>query len=85
MDIARQTLANESRLLLPQMSSAYAAKDRLRFEALARRWLQLMDLQDQLLAANRFFLVGTWLGECWGLGVQPWQKPRSSNWMRVPC
>ncbi len=63
VDIARQTLANESRLLLPQISSAYAAKDRLRFEALARRWLQLMDLQDQLLAANRFFLVGTWLGD----------------------
>ena len=61
VDVARQTGANESRLLLPQINTAYEAMDRLGFEMLTRRWLQLMDLQDQLLAANRFFLVGTWL------------------------
>ncbi len=61
VDVARQTLANESRLLLPQINAAYEAKDRRRFETLTRRWLQWMDLQDQLLAANRFFLVGGWL------------------------
>jgi alpha-N-acetylglucosaminidase len=67
VDIARQTLANESRLLLPQIKAAYDAKDRPRFEALTLRWLHLMDLQDQLLATNRFFLVGSWLAQ-----VQPW-------------
>ena len=67
VDIARQTLANESRLLLPQIKAAYDAKDRSRFETLTQRWLQLMDLQDQLLATNRFFLVGSWLSQ-----VQPW-------------
>ena len=61
VDIARQTLANESRLLLPQIKAAYDSKDRTHFEALTRRWLQLMDLQDQLLSSNRFFLVGNWL------------------------
>ena len=35
----------------------------LQFEALTRRWLQLMDLQDQLLSTSRFFLVGTWLAQ----------------------
>jgi alpha-N-acetylglucosaminidase len=63
VDVARQTLANESRLLLPQINAAYAAKDRRRFEMLTQRWLQWMDLQDQLLAANRSFLVGTWLAD----------------------
>jgi len=67
VDIARQTLANESRLLLPQIKDAYDAKDRVRFETLTQRWLQLMELQDRLLATNRFFLVGRWLS--W---VRPW-------------
>lgn len=67
VDIARQTLANESRSLLPQIKAAYDTRDRPRFEALTQRWLQRMDLQDQLLATNRYFLVGTWLSH-----VQPW-------------
>ncbi|GGA24683.1 alpha-N-acetylglucosaminidase [Dyella nitratireducens] len=67
VDIARQTLANESRLLLPQIKAAYDSKDRPRFETLTQRWLQCMDLQDQLLATNPFFLVGNWLAQ-----VQPW-------------
>ena len=67
VDIARQTLANESRVLLPQIKTAYDSKDRPRFEALTQRWLHLMDMQDQLLATNRFFLVGAWLDE-----VRPW-------------
>jgi alpha-N-acetylglucosaminidase len=67
VDIARQTLANESRRLLPQIKTAYDAKDRPRFETLTQRWLDLMDLQDQLLSANRRFLVGTWLAD-----VGPW-------------
>lgn len=67
VDIARQTLANESRLLLPQIKTAYDSKDRARFDALTQYWLHLMDLQDQLLATNRFFLVGSWLAH-----VQPW-------------
>lgn len=67
VDVARQTLANESRMLLPQIKAAYDSHDRLHFEALTRRWLRLMDLQDQLLASHRSFLVGTWLAY-----VQPW-------------
>jgi len=67
VDIARQTLANESRVLLPQIKTAHDSKDRPRFEALTRRWLRLMDMQDRLLATNRFFLVGAWLTD-----VRPW-------------
>jgi alpha-N-acetylglucosaminidase (NAGLU)-like protein len=67
VDIARQTLANESRVLLPQIKTAHDSKNRPRFEDLTRRWLRLMDMQDQLLATNRFFLVGAWLAD-----VRPW-------------
>jgi alpha-N-acetylglucosaminidase len=61
VDIARQTLANESRLLLPRIKAAVDARERSEFRALSQRWLHLMDLQDQLLGSSRFFLVGTWL------------------------
>lgn len=61
VDIARQTLANESRRLLPRIKAAYDSKDRARFEALTSRWLQLMRLQDRLLASDRSFLLGSWL------------------------
>jgi alpha-N-acetylglucosaminidase len=67
VDIARQTLANESRVLLPQIKTAYEGKDRSRFEVLTERWLHLADLQDELLATNHFFLVGAWLAD-----VRPW-------------
>jgi alpha-N-acetylglucosaminidase len=67
VDVARQTLANESRVLLPQIRTVYEARDRARFEALTGRWLRLMDLQDELLATERSFLVGTWLAQ-----VQQW-------------
>lgn len=67
VDVARQTLANESRALLPRISAAFKKRDRERFDALTRRWLALMDLQDELLASDRFFLLGQWLAP-----VQSW-------------
>ena len=67
VDIARQTLANESRLLLPQIKTAYDKHDRTGFTSLTQRWLHLMNLQDRLLATNRFFLLGQWLAR-----VPPW-------------
>jgi alpha-N-acetylglucosaminidase len=71
VDIARQTLANESRVLLPNIKAAFDAKDRAQFHALTQRWLDLMGLQDQLLASSRFFLVGTWLGLVRGWASTP--------------
>ena len=67
VDVARQTLANESRVLLPQIKAAYDASDRERFETLSGRWLALMGLQDELLSTDRSFLVGSWL-----IQVEPW-------------
>jgi alpha-N-acetylglucosaminidase len=66
-DIARQTLANESRLLLPVIKATFDSKDLPGFQKLTERWLHLMDLQDQLLGASGFFLVGDWLAQ-----VAPW-------------
>jgi alpha-N-acetylglucosaminidase len=67
VDIARQTLANRSRVLLPQIKTAYDESNRPRLEALTQCWLGLMDLQDRLLGSDRSFLLGTWLAR-----VPPW-------------
>jgi alpha-N-acetylglucosaminidase (NAGLU)-like protein len=67
VDVARQTLANESRLLLPKIKAAFEKEDSGRFEHLTNRWLHLMDLQEQLLGTHPAFMVGTWLKY-----VQPW-------------
>jgi alpha-N-acetylglucosaminidase len=61
VDVARQTLANEARRLLPDIKAAYESKNPQHFEALAKRWLQMMTLEDRLLATDRLFQVGTWL------------------------
>ncbi len=71
VDVARQTLANESRALLLQIKAAFEAKDRARFETLTQRWLALMDLQDRLLATQRDFLVGVWLERVRGWASTP--------------
>jgi alpha-N-acetylglucosaminidase len=78
VDVARQTLANESRLLLPQINAAYDGQGPAALRDADARWLQLMDLQDQLLAANRFFLVGTWLADVGAWASSP-RKTRSSR------
>jgi alpha-N-acetylglucosaminidase len=76
VDVARQTLANESRALLPQIKAAYDARERVTFEALTARWLGLMDLEDELLATHRSFLVGTWLAFVRPWGATPQERAR---------
>lgn len=71
VDVARQTLANESRSLLPRIKAAFEAKDRAHFVTLTQRWLALMDLQDRLLSTQRDFLVGVWLDRVRGWASTP--------------
>ncbi|MFT3791356.1 MAG: alpha-N-acetylglucosaminidase [Rudaea sp.] len=67
VDVARQTLANESRRLLPLIEAAYEAKDRPRFKALTGEWTRDIQLQESLLRTNDYFLLGAWLAR-----VPPW-------------
>ncbi|MBV8909283.1 MAG: alpha-N-acetylglucosaminidase [Gammaproteobacteria bacterium] len=76
VDVARQALANESRVILPQIRTAYETRDRARFDASTRRWLRLLDLQDELLSTDRSFLVGTWLAEVDGWASTPAERAR---------
>lgn len=69
VDVARQVLANSARTLLPEIKSAYDSKDQAAFGKLTADWLHRMQLQDDLLRTNDFFLLGRWLGY-----VPPWSS-----------
>jgi alpha-N-acetylglucosaminidase len=61
VDVARQAMANESRRLLPLIRQAYESKDKVAFASLTKEWLDDMQLQNNLLETNQFFLLGRWL------------------------
>ena len=67
VDVARQVMANEGRRLLPLIKQAYDSKDKVAFAKLTREWMSDMQLQDNLLRTNSFFLLGKWLSF-----VPPW-------------
>jgi alpha-N-acetylglucosaminidase len=76
VDVARQVLANESRVLLPQIKAAYDAKGQARFSDLSKHWLDLMSLQDKLLGTDGQFLLGPWLASARAAGKTPAEKVR---------
>jgi alpha-N-acetylglucosaminidase len=67
VDIARQVMANQSRIMLPQIAAAYNSGDREALVALTGHWLRRMQLLDNLLRTNQYFLLGRWLSY-----VPPW-------------
>ncbi|MFZ3598363.1 alpha-N-acetylglucosaminidase TIM-barrel domain-containing protein [Streptomyces sp. BH104] len=68
LDVARQVLANRSRVLLPQIRAAYEVRDATLFGKLTRTWLDWMKLLDDALATSEQHLLGRWLAEAraWG-------------------
>ncbi|KRV49250.1 alpha-N-acetylglucosaminidase [Wenjunlia vitaminophila] len=61
VDVARQALANRSRLLLPRIRDAHRGQDRETFTELTGQWLTAMELLEELLASDPRFLLGRWL------------------------
>ncbi|MTD43627.1 hypothetical protein GKE82_04735 [Conexibacter sp. W3-3-2] len=61
VDVTRQVLANRARVLLPRLNAAYAARDRAAFDRLSAAYLELLDLQERLLATSDGFLLGPWI------------------------
>ncbi|WUI01230.1 alpha-N-acetylglucosaminidase C-terminal domain-containing protein [Spirillospora sp. NBC_00431] len=63
VDVARQVLANRSRLLLPKINAAYRARDRAAFGRLTGRWMDELRLMDGVLGTDPNFLLGAWQRE----------------------
>ncbi|WP_203453987.1 alpha-N-acetylglucosaminidase TIM-barrel domain-containing protein [Jiangella aurantiaca] len=75
-DVARQALANRSRLLLPAIRAAYEAGDLDRFRALTGEWMTLLELVDEVAATNPHWLLGRWLADARSWGADPAEADR---------
>lgn len=76
LDVARQALANRSRVLLPRIKSAYEAGDEEEFGRLTRRWLGLLDLLERLVATDEDHLLGRWVAQARAWGADSREKDR---------
>lgn len=70
-DVARQALANHSRELLPKLNAAYVAGDVDEFRTLADRWLEGMDLLEEIAATNEQTLLGPWIERARAMASSP--------------
>lgn len=61
VNVTRQILDNRSHALLPHIKAAYEARDEPHLASLTHEWLHLMQLEDSLLATDKWFLLGPWL------------------------
>jgi alpha-N-acetylglucosaminidase len=76
VDIARQVLANRSRLLLPEIDAAYRSRNERRFTVLSDQWLHWMELQNELLSTNESFMLGPWLDRVRAWASSPAEQAR---------
>lgn len=74
IDIVRQAVAEKGRLVYPIMIDAYKAGEKELFAASSQRFLDLILLQDKLLAVRLEFKVGTWIEKARNLGTTPEEK-----------
>lgn len=61
MDITRQVIANESRVLHPRIIDAFEQRSKKALEGLVSEWLQLMALLDEVVGTNSQTMLGRWL------------------------
>lgn len=76
LDVARQTLSNRSRVLLPRIKAAYDSGDTALFDTLTGDWLALMDLLERLLATDSAHLLGRWLASARAWGADERERDR---------
>ncbi|MGW1891465.1 alpha-N-acetylglucosaminidase [Streptomyces sp. NPDC002004] len=76
LDVARQTLSNRSRVLLPRIKEAYDTGDGAGFARLTGTWLALMDLLERLLATDSAHLLGRWVAEARAWGADAAEQDR---------
>lgn len=60
-DVTRQVISNSALDYYTAMMRAYNSKNVVEFKLLSSKFLEMMQLQDRVLATNPNFLVGTWI------------------------
>lgn len=71
VDIARQKLANRSRILLPKIDAAYTAGDLVEFRKLTAGWLASISALNRVVGTNESFLLGRWIEAARAAGKTP--------------
>ncbi|MGW8333236.1 alpha-N-acetylglucosaminidase [Streptomyces sp. NPDC055897] len=79
LDVTRQTLSNESRLLLPRIRDAYESGDRDGFGALTAEWLRDLALLERVVATDRGHLLGRWIADARSWGATAQEKDRLAH------
>lgn len=74
VDITRQAIAEKGRLVYKAVMAAYRTGDKALFETTADRFLELLLLQDELLATRSEFKVGNWIEKARNCGTTPEEK-----------
>lgn len=69
MDVARQVLDNDYRLLLPRISAAFNAGDLATYDTLTKKWMDMVALEDRLMGTNAQTMLGPWLEEARASGA----------------
>ena len=73
-DILRQAVAEKGRMVSAVMTAAYKAGEAGLFHEASQRFLQLILLQDRLLATRPEFKVGRWIEQARNVGSSPAEK-----------
>jgi len=76
MDVTRQVLSNQSRILLPKIKTAYDAKNAAAFTALTDQWLHYMKLMDEVVATNKQTMLGPWLEDATRAAADPAERAK---------
>ena len=76
VDIARQVLSNSSLQYHKLLLNAYYAGDAAAFETYSTHFLELIQLQNDILATNDYFQVGTWIEQARTMlaGADDWTR-----------
>lgn len=74
VDVIRQTLTDRGNELQKEVTAAYRAKNKVLFKKLSHEFLNLILLQDSLLATRSEFRVGHWLEQAKKIGFTDEEK-----------
>ena len=69
VDITRQAIAEQARLVYNEVVAAYRARDRKMFAHASQRFLDILLQQDRLLSSMPDFMVGRWIRQARQLGT----------------
>ncbi len=74
INFARQVLANKGEIVFQEMVDAAGKKDIPVFDAATKRFLDLIDLTDDLLNTDPYYCLSTWQEQALRLGQTPQEK-----------